>query len=114
MHESSLIASLLQQVEQLVSAQSGGEVHEISLDIGLLAGVEPVLLREAFERFKQGTVAKDAVLTINSIGVEFQCRACAEHYRRDELRFDCPGCGSTDVSVVAGDCVILNSITLVR
>jgi hydrogenase nickel incorporation protein HypA/HybF len=112
MHEGSLVKSLLRQVQDLAAAQGGGAVGEIRIEVGLLAGVEPLLLQEAFRRERAGTVAGDAALFIDAVGLTCHCRGCQLNYTTDVLQFVCPACGARHVDVVAGDCVVLHSFTL--
>ena len=112
MHEASLVTKLLTQVEELARANSALRVTEVNLELGLLSGVEPVLLCEAFERMKADSCAGNAKLVINDIGVQVECLCCQETATSDRLRFDCPRCGSVDTRVVKGDEVTLVSITI--
>ena len=113
MHEASLIASLLRQVDEL-AAQSGGRVDRVLIEVGPLAGVEPLLMREAFERQRVGTSATEAELVIDTVGLTCRCRRCRRDYITEALRFDCPLCGCDDVDVVSGDRVVLHSLTLAQ
>jgi len=112
MHEASLIASLLRQVDELAAQNGGGRIDQIRVEVGPLAGVEPLLLREAFCRLRVGTSARDAELVIDVVGLTCRCRECRTEYVTEILRFDCPTCGCVDVDVTAGDCVVLHSLTL--
>lgn len=114
MHEASLVTSLLRQVDELVVGNGGGQVAEIRIEVGLLAGVESVLLSEVFRRLRVGTVAADAELIVDAVGLTCRCRACQLGYVIDELRFVCPTCGGGDVDVTAGDTVVLHSFTLAQ
>ena len=60
MHEASLVASLLRQVDELAAQNGGGRVDQVRIEVGPLAGVEPLLMREAFERLRVGTSATEA------------------------------------------------------
>lgn len=111
MHESSLIASLLTQVAQLVANQAVEEVEEIRLQVGPLAGVEPLLLREAFLRLREGTVAGRAELVIDAVGLTCQCRECRLTFTTEELRTCCPDCDAM-ADVMAGDAVVLESVKI--
>ena len=62
MHEESLIRSLLRQVDQLKQIHQGLEVEEIEVEVGPLSGVEPLLLKDAFERLKSESSSSKARL----------------------------------------------------
>lgn len=114
MHEASLIASLLRQVDELAVQNGGGRVDQVRIEVGPLAGVEPLLVREAFERLRVGTSATEAELVIDAVGLNCRCRRCRRDYVTDALRFDCPICGCGDVDVLSGDRVVLHSFTLAQ
>ncbi len=111
MHESSLIVSLLRQVDELVETHQATRVTEVRLEIGLLSNVEPILLREAFDRLKNGTT-KDAELMIDDIGLKCRCHACSTEFSAEQLKFLCPLCNSNDIAIISGDGVLLVSATL--
>ena len=113
MHEASLIASLLRQVDELAAQNGGGRVDQVRIEVGPLAGVEPLLMREAFERLRVGTTSAEAELMIDAVGLTCRCRRCRRDYVTDTLRFDCPLCGG-DVDVLSGDRVVLLSLTLAQ
>jgi hydrogenase nickel incorporation protein HypA/HybF len=111
MHEGSLIVSLLRQVEDLARLHGAPSVSEVCLEIGPLAGVEPLLMRAAFDRLRVGTLAESAELAIDLVGLTCRCRSCQLTYASDQLRFVCPACGDQRIDVVAGDSVTLHSCT---
>ena len=113
MHEVSLASALLRQVDALVASHGGGCVTEIRVEVRPLAGIEPLLLREAFYRSRTGTSAADAELVIDVVGLSCRCRTCRSEYASDELRFVCPRCQGNDVDVTSGDAVVLQSFTLI-
>lgn len=112
MHEASLVGSLLRQVADLAAIQGSGRVSEVRLEVGLLAGVEPRLLVEAFGRLRVGTIAESAELIVDPVGLTCRCRDCQLEYTAEELQFVCPRCQRRDVDVVGGDAVTLVSFTL--
>jgi hydrogenase nickel incorporation protein HypA/HybF len=113
MHEASLVASLLRQVEALVAQNGGGLVKEIRVSIGPLAGVEPRLFEEAFQRLRTGSVADSSTLAVDHIPLSARCRGCSVEYQSDELTFVCPECGGRNVDVTSGDAVILESFLII-
>lgn len=113
MHEASLVANLLRQVEELVRSRGGTRAAAICVEAGPLSGIEPLLFREAFGRLRVGTIADGAELTIEAVELQLRCRACRAEYATERLRFQCPACDSGDVDVTGGDGVALKSITIV-
>lgn len=112
MHESSLIRALLRQVAEISARHPDRRVAEIVVTVGPLAGVEPALMREAYERLAAEAAAPPARLTLKAVPLEAVCKSCRQTYASDELRFVCPHCGSREVAVQAGDGVVLESVAL--
>lgn len=112
MHEASLVAALLRQVDELASQHGVGRVTAVRVEIGPLAGVEPLLFDEAFRRLRTGTVAADAELLVDAVGLTCRCRECRAEFATAALSFTCPTCGGRSVDVTGGDAVILHSLTL--
>lgn len=112
MHEASLVKSLLKQLSELVAQHGGGRVRGIQVEVGILAGIEPVLFSEAFQHERIGTLAAEADLVINSVGLTCHCQACQLDFMTEELQFTCPSCGDNQIEISGGDAVILHSFTL--
>ncbi len=72
MHERSLVRSLLKQVQQLCTEHAASEVAEIEVEIGPLSGVEPLLVREAFDMLSKDSVGGAAQLMIREIPLRGQ------------------------------------------
>lgn len=113
MHESSLVSNLLRQVEEIAAEHGAERVAEVRVEIGLLSGVEAILLREAFGRLKVGTRAAAAELRIDDVGLTCRCRNCETEFSAAELQFVCPRCESRDVTVTGGDSLTLVAVELI-
>ena len=107
MHEMSICQGLLDQVEQIAAEQGAGRVESIVLSIGPLSGVEPELLRRAFEAACLQTVAEHAVLEIETGPVEVECRSCGASGNAGVNRLVCPSCGDWRVNLTRGDEMLL-------
>lgn len=112
MHEASLVKSLLKQLSELVAQHGGGCIREIRVEVGLLAGIEPLLFHEAFQRERSGTLAADAELVIAPVGLTCHCQSCQLDFVTNTLEFSCPKCGAKQIKILGGDTVILQSFTL--
>jgi hydrogenase nickel incorporation protein HypA/HybF len=51
-HEYSIVASLIDRVQQEADAHGGARVHRLYVKIGELSGVEVDLLKTAFDTFR--------------------------------------------------------------
>ncbi len=52
MHEYSIVSSLIEQCEQHAREQHSTKITRVAIKVGVLSGVEPELLKTAFETFK--------------------------------------------------------------
>lgn len=111
MHERSLVGSLLRQVEAVRVEQHGLAVEAVRIEIGPLAGVEPLLVQSAFAELASACDMTGTSLIIEEVPLSARCTNCGV-VEVSSARIACPKCGSTTVRVVSGDEVRLKSITI--
>ena len=112
MHEFSVAKSLIDLVEKYALRENMVKVKEIKIKVGILSGVEPYLLREAFEYLKtENILTARAVLNIEIEGIKIKCEKCNSLEEREEYIFFCPYCGSEDVAIWGGDSLDVVKIT---
>lgn len=111
MHERSLARAVLRQVER-IRRDRGGVVRRVRLSVGVLSGVEPLLLDAAFHDLAARMLDPDVALEINDAPLDFTCGSCGADSTRSDLCFACPTCGLGDVTITGGDAVILESVDL--
>jgi len=112
MHELAVCQGLLRQLEQLAEQHGASGVARIVLSIGPLSGVEPALLRQAFSIARQGTVARDASLEIETSSVVVECRSCGSSSEAASNRLLCGACGDWQVTVRKGSEMLLQQVEL--
>ena len=103
MHEHSLVRALLSQVKEMSLQHKAVCVDEISVEIGLLSGVEEQLVRSAWQQLSPEYFSPQPTLTIQSIGLHLKCSDCGIESQTDGLSFQCPACSSVSVRVTRGD-----------
>lgn len=109
-HEYSIVQALLDRVESEASARGALTVARVEIALGRLSGVEPELLRSAFELFRERTVCASAALAIRSLEPTWACGECAEPVPPGgPLR--CPACGKP-ARLVSGDEILLERLEL--
>ncbi len=113
MHETSLARSLLRQVAEISDAHAHAQVSEVRVEMGPLAGVEPVLLTAAFERLAADWGLERASLRIDHTPLEAHCTFCEATFAVAGFRFVCPRCAGTQCRVVRGEGLILESVVFV-
>ena len=113
MHERSLAAALLKQVVAHAAAQGAIRVEQVRVQIGPLGGVEPLLLKIAFEELAEGSTAAGACLQIDEVPLVARCLDCEDEFVVERFRFRCPACSSDKTRLIQGDAVMLESIRIV-
>jgi hydrogenase nickel incorporation protein HypA/HybF len=113
MHERALMTSLLRQAADL-AVEHDGEVREICIEVGPLSGVEAALLSTAFAELRPAFALQTSRLTIDQVPLTVRCRQCQTVSSLADFDLRCPACQSSMLEIVAGDRLILKSVTLAQ
>ena len=111
-HELSLCDDLLSQVMAIAAQHNAESVESVTVQIGALAGVEPLLIESAFELIKAGTLAEGAELILQTAPVIVLCNKCGAQSEVAANRLLCNACQSHETKLISGDELILASVTL--
>lgn len=109
MHEMALAEGILSVV---LDASGGANVRAVDLQVGALQLVVPESLRFSFELAAAGTPAEGAVVNVHETPARLKCRACGAETVLRTPPFQCERCTSTDVNVISGDEVMVESVEL--
>ena len=112
MHELSVCQGLMRQVERIARENDARSVERILLRVGGLSGVEPPLLKRAFEIARMGTLAENARLEIEEGPVAVKCQECGGSSVVPVNRLVCSYCGEWKVNVTQGEELMLLSLDL--
>lgn len=112
MHELSLCEDLLAQVHNIARQHKALSVASVTVRIGPLSGVEPLLLETAFEMCRAGTLAGDAKLILEPTPVRIQCESCGTEHEVPANHLLCPACQSQETQCISGDELILARVEL--
>ena len=112
MHELSIVAGLFETLLEQARAHEAREVTRVRLKVGLLSGIVPELLASAFDMYKKGTIAENAVLDVETVPLGVRCRTCGAESRKEDFIFTCPACASADLEIVQGTEIFLERIEL--
>ncbi len=112
MHELSLCEDLLDQALTIAQQHQAKYIEALTLIIGPLAGVEPLLLENAFAILKIGTLAETATLIIQSSPVIIVCLVCNQESTVSANHLVCHHCHSNDTQLLNGAELILANLTL--
>ncbi len=111
MHEYSLIQSLVGRVEEEARSRGAIAVHRLAVRVGELAGVEPELLKTAYDVFREGTVCAKAELQVTRVKARWRCPKCDRDIAQGEI-LQCPTCGGPAELCEGSDALMLDSIEL--
>lgn len=109
MHEFELCESIMETVERRAA---GRRVARVRVRVGVLHRVVGPALDQAFEFVAAGTVAEAAALDLVVVPVQVMCEACGHPSQSDDAVAVCPACGSTQLTMTAGDELILESLEI--
>ena len=112
MHELSIVIDLVALFEENLRKNNKNKIEEVHLKIGRLSGVEPHLLKSAYEVYQKDTVCKDAKLIINLQDVVVKCNKCGKESVLNKNEFLCPKCGSNDLEVLDGEDMYLMQLVM--
>jgi hydrogenase nickel incorporation protein HypA/HybF len=87
-------------------------VARVRFRVGALHRVVEPALQQAFELVSAGTVADGAVLDVVTLPVTVRCRSCGAETVADDLLGACGTCAETDLDLVGGDELVLESIEI--
>ncbi len=110
MHEYSIVQSLLDRVQQEVSARNGTAVHRLWVRIGELSGVEIELLQTAYEMCRESTICAHAAMEVSRQDARWECPRCGVAIERG-MQLTCGACGRP-ARLVQGDEIMLDRIEM--
>lgn len=111
MHEMSIAQNISDLVRKEIDRIQGVEaVTKIRLKVGMLSGVVPDSLSFCFGFVTEGTPLERASLEIDEIPVRAKCRGCGAAFTLEQPLFICPRCGSSDLAILAGQELVVESI----
>jgi len=84
-HEYSIVQALVERVGAEARARRATAVHRLAIRIGELSGVEPELLRTAYETFRERTICEGAALDVQVVAARWECPGCGRAVGRGEL-----------------------------
>ena len=110
MHEYSIVASLIDRVQEEAALHGGTRVHRLHVKIGEQSGVELDLLKTAFDTFRERTICDGAELAIDSVVAVWACPRCDRVIARGAV-LRCDTCGR-GARMIHGDEIILERIEM--
>jgi hydrogenase nickel incorporation protein HypA/HybF len=102
MHELSLAGGILKLVEDAAARDPFTRVERLTLEAGVLAGVEVSALRFALQAIAGGTLLEGARIDIDELPGRAFCMACGESVEIGSRVDACPMCGSYKLTPTGG------------
>ena len=112
MHEYSIVQSLLESCEEHAMQNDASKVTKVVVKLGVLSGVEPELLKTAFDTFKEKTVCDEAEFVVNIQKLQIECFECSTTSILEKHEFSCPKCQSVNIKVIDGEDMYLMSLEM--
>jgi hydrogenase nickel incorporation protein HypA/HybF len=110
-HEYSLVEALVARVEAEARRRGAVAVHGLAVRVGELSGVDPELLRTAYETFRAGTICERAPLALSHVAASWSCPSCGKPIARGAV-LRCPACGEPARLDDGGDALTLDRIEM--
>ena len=102
MHEFSVMDSLMTLLFESAKANNIARITRVRLVVGHLRGLDTRQLEGCFEILAENTVADGAVLDIQSVAPEGDCRDCGTHFTIPNYTLLCPECGGGHIDITRG------------
>ena len=113
MHEIGIVQSTLELAARCARDAGARRISEIRMRVGRMTGVVPEAIEHAFAVLRQGTIASEAVLTIDYVSGRAWCHGCSVEFAVDGLLSECPTCCETSFDLRAGQELELVSLEVV-
>jgi hydrogenase nickel incorporation protein HypA/HybF len=110
MHELSIAQSI---VEDIGERLGDTRVTRVTLEIGKLSGVVVDSIRFCFDLVAEGTSLDGAALVITEPTGQACCRRCDTGFETTDPIVLCPGCGDSDVDMLAGRDLRIKSVEVI-
>ncbi len=92
MHELSVMAYMLETVEEHAQQLGASKVLAINLVVGERSSIIDDSLLFYFDMLTPGTLAEGASLNVRRTPMRFHCRTCDSDYSPSRIDFRCPTC----------------------
>ena len=104
MHELSLITNIVDTLHDLFEKNPVYKVHSVTLSVGMVSGVVPHYLTDAWEWFtKKDDLFRGSKLIIEPVHAYSTCLDCGEVYDTIQFAKICPKCHSENTVLKQGN-----------
>ena len=110
MHEISIAEDLSAIVLETAKREKLSRVAKVNISFGVLVQIVPDIFTFAFNEAVRNTIAQDAEVNIEIVPVKMICKKCGNNFEITENRFVCNNCSSSDLQIIHGKELFVNSI----
>ena len=102
MHELSIVLGIIEVARKEFEKSHASRVDSIELEIGKLAGVEPLALEFAWPEATKNTLLEKAEKIIDYIPGLAKCAECGTVFELENIFDECPTCNSYFKNILKG------------
>jgi hydrogenase nickel incorporation protein HypA/HybF len=111
MHELSLCRAIVNVASR---AAGGRPVCRVGVRVGALRQVVPDTLAYCWDLLTKDSELSGCVLDVEAVPAQVSCAACGRTHTLHGFVLRCDACDSTDVTVVAGEELLVTTLDLAR
>ncbi len=112
MHEFSIAMNIIEIAEEEARKAEASKITSLTLDVGMMAGIEFYALDTAMEMAVKDTMLEKADVNVNKITAIARCTQCHHEFQISEITDPCPKCNSLFSDVISGKEMKISSITV--
>jgi hydrogenase nickel incorporation protein HypA/HybF len=101
-HEFAIAESLIKIATEQAAKNGAAGIFSVRVKVGKMTSVVPEALHFAFDTLSKGTLLEGAKLVIDEVPLTVSCAKCGKSSELDEPAFQCPHCSATDLKIVTG------------
>lgn len=110
MHELGITKRILDIALKTAAEQGASRIKSIRLRIGEWTSIDPDCIQFYFDAIAAETAAEKATLVVERVPLAAKCSTCGSPFVPANLTFRCPGCGGSDVEIVSGREMYVESV----
>ena len=102
MHELSIAEAVIKQLENYAGSHPGCTVKKVTLEVGVVSGIDRSALEFAFPLALEASSLKKLELEIIKVPVSVECLDCHAKSEVEKFMLKCAACSSTHVKICSG------------
>lgn len=110
MHEYGIVVNIVESTRKIVEKENISDLKVINVVIGKMNWIYPELLYDCFRMVTKGTDFEKTKLSVIPVEAVIKCKDCNTNTSLTEPLFVCSDCLSTNVSVISGNQLYIDSL----